>query len=178
RRRIEPLVQGYYIKWRAVPGAVTSGSDSSWVNVSKANIDSYVIGGLRPFTNYEFFVIPYHKSVQGMPSNSLDGTTDESAPSDVRVRMMNLTTLRISWRPPPAGGINGVLKGFQIVILGSGAKYNRNITTNERAASVTLFHLVPSMTYSIKVAAKSNAGVGVFTEVQRVTMGSYLSFSV
>uniref|UniRef100_A0A915AF13 Roundabout n=1 Tax=Parascaris univalens TaxID=6257 RepID=A0A915AF13_PARUN len=174
RRRIEPLVQGYYIKWRAVPGAVTSGSDSSWVNVSKANIDSYVIGGLRPFTNYEFFVIPYHKSVQGMPSNSLDGTTDESAPtsapSDVRVRMMNLTTLRISWRPPPAGGINGVLKGFQIVILGSGAKYNRNITTNERAASVTLFHLVPSMTYSIKVAAKSNAGVGVFTEVQRVTM--------
>lgn len=67
---------------------------------------------------------------------------------------------------------------LQIVILGSGAKYNRNITTNERAASVTLFHLVPSMTYSIKVAAKSNAGVGVFTEVQRVTMGSYISFSV
>ncbi|KHN84242.1 Roundabout -like protein 2 [Toxocara canis] len=87
--------------------------------------------------------------------------------------MMNLTTLRISWRPPPADGINGILKGFQIVILGSGAKYNRNITTNERAASVTLFHLVPGMSYSIRVAAKSNAGVGVFTDVQRVTMGKY-----
>uniref|UniRef100_A0A183U2B7 Roundabout-like protein 2 n=1 Tax=Toxocara canis TaxID=6265 RepID=A0A183U2B7_TOXCA len=78
RRRIEPLVHGYYIKWRAVPGAVGSSSESSWLNVSRANVDSYVVGGLKPFTSYEFFVIPYHRSVQGMPSNSLDGATDEA----------------------------------------------------------------------------------------------------
>ncbi|MCP9266324.1 Roundabout-like protein 2 [Dirofilaria immitis] len=151
RRRNEPLVEGYYIKWRAVPTtsgqkqAGASGTDSHW----------------------------------GMPSNSLNGATSEARkfssihllpPTDVRVRMMNLTTLRISWRPPPADGINGILKGFQIIVLGSGAKYNRNITTNERAASVTLFHLVPEMTYGVKVAARSNAGVGVYHGLEAVTM--------
>ncbi|VDM99103.1 unnamed protein product [Thelazia callipaeda] len=180
RRKTEPLVEGYYIKWRAVPVTVgqkqsgVSSTDSHWVNISKPNIDTYVVNGLRPFTNYEFFVIPYHKTVQGMPSNSLNGATSEapptSPPTDVRIRMMNLTTLRISWRPPPANGINGVLKGFQIIVLGSGAKYNRNITTNERAASVTLFHLIPEMTYGVKVAARSNAGVGVYHGLEAVTM--------
>lgn len=174
RLRAESLVQGYYIKWRSIPATVPGNRANSWVNVSKADVDSFVVNGLRPFTNYEFFVIPYHKTVQGMPSNSLDGRTDEAPPSapptDVRVRMMNLTTLRISWRPPPADGINGVLKGFQIVIVGNAAKFNRNITTNERAASVTLFHLIPGMTYGVKVAAKSNAGVGVFHGLEPVTM--------
>lgn len=88
RRRNEPLVEGYYIKWRAIPATSSSSasqnqvglssSDSHWLNVSKPNIDSYVVNNLRPFTNYEFFVIPYHKTVQGMPSNSMDGATSEA----------------------------------------------------------------------------------------------------
>lgn len=59
-------------------------------------------------------------------------------------------------------------------MLGSGAKYNRNITTNERAASVTLFHLKPEMTYGVKVAARSNAGVGVYHGLEAVTMSKLI----
>lgn len=66
--------------------------------------------------------------------------------------------------------MNGILKGFQIVILGKGTKFNRNITTNERAASVTLFHLIPGMTYKIRVAARTNAGIGVSHGTDTVTM--------
>lgn len=73
RQRNEPLVQGYYIKWRGPPLT----PDNSWVNVTDSTAQSYIINGLKPFNNYEFFVIPYHQSVQGMPSNSLDGTTHE-----------------------------------------------------------------------------------------------------
>lgn len=78
------MVEGYYIKWRAVPTtsgqkqAGASSTDSHWVNISKPNTDTYVVNGLRPFKNYEFFVIPYHKTVQGMPSNSLNGATSEA----------------------------------------------------------------------------------------------------
>lgn len=39
-------------------------------------------------------------------------------PADVKIRMLNMTTLRIGWRPPPPDGLNGILKGFQIIILG------------------------------------------------------------
>lgn len=61
-------------------------------------------------------------------------------------------------------------------MLGSGAKYNRNITTNERAASVTLFHLIPEMTYGVKVAARSNAGVGVYHGLEAVTMSKLFNY--
>ncbi|CAB3399163.1 unnamed protein product [Caenorhabditis bovis] len=169
RKKIEDLVDGYYIKWRGPPS-----TDRQIVNVSGANTESYVVSGLLPFTNYEFFVIPYHKNVQGAPSNSMDALTAEAPPSlppeDVHIRMLNLTTLRISWKAPKPDGINGILKGFQIVIIGQVQKYNRNITTNERAASVTLFHLVTGMNYKIRVAARSNAGVGVSADVREVTM--------
>lgn len=48
-----------------------------WVNISNAEAQSVIINGLKPFNSYEFFVIPYHQSVQGMPSNSLQNTTAE-----------------------------------------------------------------------------------------------------
>ncbi|VDM51645.1 unnamed protein product [Angiostrongylus costaricensis] len=170
RKKVEDMVEGYYIKWRGPPRS----NINQWVNVSGAHVESYVVNGLMPFTNYEFFVIPYHKSIQGAPSNSMDALTAEAPPSlppsDVHIRMLNLTTLRIGWRAPPADGMNGILKGFQIVILGKGTKFNRNITTNERAASVTLFHLSPGMTYKIRVAARTNAGIGVSHGTDTVTM--------
>ena len=106
RQRREPLVQGYYIKWRGPPLY----PDHSWVNVTENSAElgdqSVIINGLRPFNVYEFFVIPYHQSVQGMPSNSMEGTTHEAPPSqppsDVRIRMFNITSLKVSWRPPSA----------------------------------------------------------------------------
>lgn len=40
-------------------------------------------------------------------------------PSEVHIRMLNLTTLRIGWRAPPADGMNGILKGFQVIHFSS-----------------------------------------------------------
>ncbi|RCN48395.1 fibronectin type III domain protein [Ancylostoma caninum] len=115
RKKVEDMVEGYYIKWRGPPRS----NINQWVNVSGAHVESYVVNGLMPFTNYEFFVIPYYKSIQGAPSNSMDALTAEAPPSlppsEVHIRMLNLTTLRIGWRAPPADGMNGILKGFQVL---------------------------------------------------------------
>nr|CAD2195935.1 unnamed protein product [Meloidogyne enterolobii] len=171
RQKKEPLVQGYYIKWRGPPLP----HDHSWVNVTDPEIEHIIIDGLRPFNNYEFFVIPYHYQIQGMPSNSLDGTTMEATPtmppSDVRLRMLNISSLRISWRPPPTDHINGILKGFLINIKSNHSSVeDRNITTNERATSVTLYRLIPNASYAIRVAARTNAGVGIFFDEEPVVM--------
>lgn len=171
RQKKEPLVQGYYIKWRGPPLP----HDHSWVNVTDPEIEHIIINGLRPFNNYEFFVIPYHYQIQGMPSNSLDGTTMEASPtmppSDVRLRMLNISSLRISWRPPPTDHINGILKGFLINIKSNHSSVeDRNITTNERATSVTLYRLIPNASYAIRVAARTNAGVGIFFDEEPVVM--------
>lgn len=31
---------------------------------------NYIVGNLRKFTKYEFFVAPFYRSVEGQPSNS------------------------------------------------------------------------------------------------------------
>lgn len=73
QKRVESLIQGYYIKWRG-----PSSPERNWVNVTNPAASSYTVGGLLPYTTYAFFVIPYHKTVEGVPSNSQDGTTDEA----------------------------------------------------------------------------------------------------
>lgn len=92
--------------------------------------------------------------------------------------MLNLTSLRVSWRPPPLDAINGLLKGFLINIRSNqSASEDRNITTNERATSVTLYRLVSDASYTIRVAARTSAGVGAFFDCEPVLMSmcSYLS---
>ncbi|CAD6190527.1 unnamed protein product [Caenorhabditis auriculariae] len=157
RRKVEDLVDGYYIKWRGPPRA----QNDQYVNVTGAATESYVVGGLLPFINYEFFVIPYHRSLKRLHQCHQRMYTSECS---------ILQLFAFLGRRQKAEGINGILKGFQIVIMGKDQKNNRNITTNERAASVTLFHLVPNMAYKIRVASRSNAGVGVAHGTDTIVM--------
>jgi len=83
--------------------------------------------------------------------------------------MLNATSLRVSWRPPPPNAINGVLKGFLINIR-SNQSEERNITTNERATSVTLYRLIPDAIYYIRITARTNADWGVFHSAEPVHM--------
>lgn len=87
--------------------------------------------------------------------------------------MLNLTTLRVFWRPPPLEGINGILKGFQIHIHSNSSTggRSRNVTTNARANNITLFNLVAGTAYQVQVAARTAAGVGVFYSSDIIVMG-------
>lgn len=109
-----------------------------------------------------------------LPSNTLAVRTLEASPSgaprNVVVRMMNMTTMRVSWRPPKPELLNGILRGYRIIIKGNESRYHKNITTEENASSVILFKLIPGMTYHIQVAAYTNGGVGLVHGEDIVTM--------
>uniref|UniRef100_A0A7E4WC32 Roundabout homolog 2 n=1 Tax=Panagrellus redivivus TaxID=6233 RepID=A0A7E4WC32_PANRE len=160
----EPLIDGFYIKWRGPP---IVGSHKNWINVTSARQTTYIVGDLKPFTYYEFFLVPYHANKPGTLSNSIGATTMEAPPSmpptNVRVRMTAINTLHVMWKPPPQEAINGVLKGFRVTVSSNIPDHSvRNITTNERATSITLFNLARDATYRIKLAAENNAGVGEY----------------
>jgi len=160
----EPLIDGYYIKWRGPPLA---NNYQNWINVTNGRQTSYIVGDLKPFTYYEFFLVPYHNNIPGKLSNSIGATTMEAAPSmpptNVKVRMTAMNTLHVMWKPPPQEAINGVLKGFRVTVSSNLPDHPvRNITTNERANSITLFNLVRDATYRIKLAAENSAGIGEY----------------
>ena len=64
------------------------------------NTNSAVIPSLRKFTEYEFFLMPFYKMLEGQPSNSMHVQTLEdvpSAPPDmVEVMMMIVIVMMIT----------------------------------------------------------------------------------
>lgn len=40
------------------------------VTVLNAGATSYIVNNLKKYTKYEFFLVPFYKTVEGQPSNS------------------------------------------------------------------------------------------------------------
>lgn len=60
-------VEGFYVRYRDMAG----GSQKyNMVTVLNGGALSYVLNDLKKFTKYEFFLVPFYRSVEGPPSNS------------------------------------------------------------------------------------------------------------
>ena len=64
------------------------------------NTNSVVIPNLRKATEYEFFLMPFYKMLEGQPSNSMNVQTLEDVPSappdNVMVEMLNSSSASVS----------------------------------------------------------------------------------
>jgi hypothetical protein len=140
-------IEGYYVRYRQVeqspindvvrttpsplldPFAVLSESTSGHtqhyhmltVLSSQAPTNSYVLQQLQEYTQYEFFVVPFFRSVDGPPSNCRHARTladfPSAAPHNVHVRLLNLTSVHISWQPLPVRNRNGLIQAYQLQLL-------------------------------------------------------------
>nr|CAD7430496.1 unnamed protein product [Timema monikensis] len=70
----EEYVEGLYIRFRDLSGG---SQNYNMVTVLHAGATSYVVTNLRKYTKYEFFLVPFYKSVEGQPSNSQNVQTAE-----------------------------------------------------------------------------------------------------
>uniref|UniRef100_T1JDC0 Roundabout n=1 Tax=Strigamia maritima TaxID=126957 RepID=T1JDC0_STRMM len=160
----ENYVEGFYIRFRDMSG----GSQKyNMVTVLNAGASSYVVINLRKFTKYEFFLVPFYKTVDGMPSNSKSEQTLEDVPSappdNVQIRIVNLTSAIIRWAPPPPQHRNGILLGYQIHIKGNGSVLHSNLSTNATSTSVSLYNLTVGALYTVRSVAYTRVGLGPFS---------------
>lgn len=63
----EDYIEGVYVRYRALVG--TPANKYQLVTVLNAGATSYTVTYLSKYTNYEFFLVPFFKSVLGQPSN-------------------------------------------------------------------------------------------------------------
>lgn len=88
------------------------------VRVADHTTEHYTINNLRPYTSYQFFVVPYYKDIDGVPSNFLTAQTNEDRPSIsppyLTVRPINDTAVRLLWLHIPEYYTNGILRGYVI----------------------------------------------------------------
>ncbi|KAL1417407.1 hypothetical protein MTO96_026863 [Rhipicephalus appendiculatus] len=154
-------VEGFYIRFRDMTG----GSQKyNMVTVLNGGALSYVLNDLKKFTKYEFFLVPFYRSVEGPPSNSRSVQTMEDVPSappeSVDVQVVNGTTATIFWSPPPPQHRNGRLRGYYVYVDGNSSNIHLNQSTNSTTNSLTLNNLKTGASYEARVVALTTVGGG------------------
>lgn len=83
-----------------------------------ANLNSYVIRGLSPATNYSIRMQSINAIGESDLSIPLYASTEEESPSEppknIQITVLNATSVLVSWSPPDKQNLNGQLKGFYV----------------------------------------------------------------
>ncbi|KAJ8416441.1 hypothetical protein AAFF_G00357290 [Aldrovandia affinis] len=124
----------------------------------------YSVGGLSPYSDYEFRVVAVNNIGRGPPSEGIEAKTAEQAPStaprQVRGRMLSSTTAIIHWDEPEEA--NGQIMGYRVYYtMEPGLHVNQWEKQIVRGANfLTIQGLTPNKTYYIKVLAFTSVGDG------------------
>ncbi|XP_031434447.2 tyrosine-protein kinase Mer [Clupea harengus] len=125
----------------------------------------YDVTGLRAMTPYNMSVSCGNEVGHSPPSAWTRTRTPEGVPSEpprnVSV-LLNESVLVIHWAPPPTDKINGVLKGYDVIIKhGVNSTHMNKISSSSTEATWVLSAF--NTTYSIQVAARTQAGSGALS---------------
>ncbi|XP_074077734.1 receptor-type tyrosine-protein phosphatase F isoform X1 [Macrotis lagotis] len=151
-------VSYYGIQYRPTAG------DSTFQEVDGVATTRYSIGGLSPFSEYEFRVLAVNNIGRGPPSELVTARTGEQAPSSaplrVQARMLSASTMLVQWEPPDEP--NGLVRGYRVYYtpdallpLSSWHKHN-----TDDSHLTTVGSLLTGITYSIRVLAFTAVGDG------------------
>ncbi|XP_059922774.1 protein tyrosine phosphatase receptor type Fa isoform X3 [Gadus macrocephalus] len=132
----------------------------------------YSIGGLSPYSEYEFQVIAVNNIGRGPPSSAIAARTSEQAPSSpplhVQARMLSPSTLLVQWEPPEEP--NGQIRGYRLYYSSRPdtplSSWHRHNTDDGEMTS--LLGLTPDTTYNLRVLGFTSKGDGPLSEVLQV----------
>ena len=181
-RLIQPhkYIEGYFINFREKgrPRAVFTG-----IKVHHARATSYTIKRLEAATSYQVFVVPFYKSVMGMPSASVGVRTLEDVPSQPPV-ITNVTLMAdnilVHWLPLDQKDANGLLEGYRVLVTSSAdletLMADIMVTPSEVSAAINIPDLSALPGLRVEVAAVNKAGLGPFSApVTLDTGGGFLT---
>ncbi|XP_026017686.1 receptor-type tyrosine-protein phosphatase delta isoform X27 [Astatotilapia calliptera] len=139
-------------------------SDELYKEIDGVATTRYSVGGLSPYSDYEFRVVAVNNIGRGPPSESIEAKTAEQAPStaprQVRGHMMSATTAFIQWDEPEEA--NGQITGYRVYYTMDPSQHpnhwEKQIVRGSNIA--TIQGLIPNKTYYIKILAYTSVGDG------------------
>ncbi|XP_075887332.1 protein tyrosine phosphatase receptor type Db isoform X4 [Nelusetta ayraudi] len=155
-------VSYYLIQHRA------KGSDDPYKEIDGIATTRYSVGGLSPYSHYDFRVAAVNTIGQGPASDVVEARTAEQAPSSpprqVRGRMLSTTTAIIHWDEPEEP--NGQVVGYRVYYTSdSTLPVNQWEKQMVRSANfITIQGLTPNKTYYIRVLAFTSVGDGPLSQ--------------
>uniref|UniRef100_A0AAV2KRG3 Receptor-type tyrosine-protein phosphatase S n=1 Tax=Knipowitschia caucasica TaxID=637954 RepID=A0AAV2KRG3_KNICA len=154
-----PEAVGYYIIQHK-----SKHSDDNYKEIDGVATTRYSVGGLSPYSDYEFRVVAVNNIGRGPPSETIEAKTAEQAPStaprQVRGHMLSTTTAVIQWDEPEEA--NGQIMGYRVYYTMDSTQdvnlWDKQIVRG--ANFVTIQGFTPNKTYYIKVLAYTSVGDG------------------
>ncbi|XP_031720947.1 receptor-type tyrosine-protein phosphatase F isoform X24 [Anarrhichthys ocellatus] len=159
-------VSYYMIQYRAKT------SDNGFQEVEGVATTRYSIGGLSPYSEYEFRVMAVNNIGRGPHSDPVETRTGEQAPSSpplhVQARMLSASTMLVQWEPPEEP--NGQIRGYRVYYssdltapLSAWQKHN-----TDDSSLTTISGLTPDITYSLRVLGFTSVGDGPPSDILQV----------
>uniref|UniRef100_A0A3B3S3H2 Receptor-type tyrosine-protein phosphatase F n=1 Tax=Paramormyrops kingsleyae TaxID=1676925 RepID=A0A3B3S3H2_9TELE len=147
-------------------------SDNGFQEVDGVATTRYSIGGLSPYSEYEFSVMAVNNIGRGPPSDAVEARTGEQAPSSpplhVQARMLSSSTMLVQWEPPEEP--NGQIRGYRVYYTLSHSAplstWQKHNTDDSRLTTIS--GLQTDMTYSIRVLGFTSVGDGPPSDVLQV----------
>ncbi|XP_054646630.1 protein tyrosine phosphatase receptor type Fa isoform X13 [Dunckerocampus dactyliophorus] len=144
-------------------------SENGFQEVDGVATTRYSIGGLSPFSHYEFRVMAVNNVGRGLPGGIVDTRTSEQSPSSpplhVQARMLSPSTMLVQWEPPEEA--NGQIRGYRVYYsadqeapLSAWQKHN-----TDDSQLTTIADLTPDVTYSVRVLGFTSVGDGPPSDV-------------
>ncbi|KAM7379598.1 hypothetical protein PAMP_005142 [Pampus punctatissimus] len=159
-------VSYYMIQYKA------KASENGFQEVEGVATTRYSIGGLSPYSEYEFCVMAVNNIGRGPPSDPVETRTGEQAPSSpplhVQARMLSASTMLVQWEPPEEP--NGQIRGYRVYYssdltapLSAWQKHN-----TDDSSLTTISGLTPDITYSLRVLGFTSVGDGPPSDILQV----------
>ncbi|XP_077461990.1 receptor-type tyrosine-protein phosphatase delta-like isoform X11 [Stigmatopora argus] len=146
----------------------SKGSEDPYKEIDGIATTRYSVGGLSPYSHYDFRVAAVNTIGQGPSSEVVEARTAEQAPSSpprqVRGRMLSTTTAIIHWDEPEEP--NGQVVGYRVYYTSDNTlPVNQWEKQMVRSANfITIQSLTPNKTYYIRVLAFTSVGDGPLSQ--------------
>ncbi|XP_069378730.1 protein tyrosine phosphatase receptor type Fa isoform X10 [Paralichthys olivaceus] len=147
-------------------------SENGFQEVDGVATTRYSIGGLSPFSEYEFRVMAVNNVGRGPPSGIVDTRTSEQAPSSpplhVQARMLSSSTMLVQWEPPEEP--NGQIRGYRVYYSSTQnnplSAWQKHNTDNSQLTTIS--GLTTDITYSLRVLGFTSVGDGPPSDVVQI----------
>ncbi|XP_034529847.1 receptor-type tyrosine-protein phosphatase F-like [Notolabrus celidotus] len=147
-------------------------SDNGFQEIDGVATTRYSIGGLSPFSEYEFRVMAVNNVGRGPLSSIVNTRTSEQAPSSpplhVQARMLSSSTMLVQWEPPEEP--NGQIHGYRVYYSSEhGAPlsaWQEHNTDNSQLTTIS--GLTTNITYSLRMLGFTSVGDGPLSDVLQI----------
>jgi Down syndrome cell adhesion molecule len=163
-------ILGYAIGYRKADEPDHAYNYSRIGSSSGEGAHEFRLTGLEKYTAYNVIVLAFNAKGDGPPTKAMLAHTLEDVPSSppqkVSCSALTSQNIQISWQPPPAKSIHGLIQGYKVLyettnILTEYANREVKVTT---ALSTVLHGLQPFTNYSVQLQAFTRAGEGVLSQ--------------